>query len=55
MPKLDFGKYFGCFAQLLAFGELNTPAINRVETRINYSFNTNWHQQHRAIPSISNI
>jgi hypothetical protein len=33
MPKLDFGKYFGesfglYFAQLLTFGELNTPAIN---------------------------
>jgi hypothetical protein len=33
MPKLNFGEYFGCcFAQLLAFGELNTPAINRIET-----------------------
>ena len=56
MPKLNFGKYFGCyFAQLLTFGELNTPAIDRVETRIDNSFNTNWHQQHCAIPSIPNI
>jgi hypothetical protein len=45
MPKLNFGEYFDCcFAQLLAFGELNTPAINRVETRINNSFNTDWNQ-----------
>jgi hypothetical protein len=60
MPKLNFGENFGeCvglfFAQLLTFGELNTPAINRVETRINNGFNTNWHQQHSAIPSIPNI
>jgi hypothetical protein len=33
MPKLDFGKYFDCyFAQLLTFGELNTPAIDRIKT-----------------------